>query len=259
MSPANATETITIRCTLDFKNGANAAADAEGRSLSEFLIDAAERRMASSCSTCGRTDRPTAGAGLSEAADAFLKRMGDERNMSPIVVTTGGRDRPVAYRARLNLQEPSQGLLLLLVDFKQGRTAMSAELPLARGLVSGWQEDMREDGGHHHHLLELGYRNGNDGVIRASMRNRRLRIVTPRVIMDAISMMPGITDQGLRDHTGLYNSPYGATLLAQQGLVQPFGLGGPGGMGYKSVFDDPDDALMAARERGIAIDDDLGV
>jgi hypothetical protein len=50
-------------------------------------------------------------------------------------------------------------------------------------LITGWQQD---NGGHHERLIKMNYVNGNDAVIRGYLRNVRLRVVTVRVVLDAI-------------------------------------------------------------------------
>jgi hypothetical protein len=226
-------------------------AKAHGMTATDFIVETLERRLAVSCSVCGRTDRPVGGAGLSEAFDDFTAKLRADRNMSPIAIAAIAPTGTVAYRGRLVMNEPSQGMLLLAVDFNQGRAQMTVEVPVPRGIITGWQEDPQRDG-HHQRLLALGYRNGNDAAIRSSLRNRRLQTVTARVVSDAVCAVPGMKDEALRQYVGLYNAPLGASLLMDRHIIRVENGG------YMSNFKDPDVALRVARERGIDIDMDLG-
>jgi hypothetical protein len=242
MSPS---ETMTIRIDAELKGRAEAAAKAEDRTLTDFVTRAMRQRISPTCDHCGRTDRPSGGAGLSKAFESFLAEM--KANRSRFTVTTAGPGRPRAYCGTLVLNEPSQGLLLMLVAFYQGKVPGTAHLTIARGLVTGWQED--SSGTHQAELIGLGYVNGNDAAIRASLRTRRLQGgVTVRTVSDAICAMPGITIEQLRGVLGLYNVHYAAGPLHEAGLVAT-----AGGQ-LRPLHADPDDQLQAARDAGIDVD-----
>ena len=96
-----------------------------------------------------------------------------------------------------------------------------------------------------------GYTNGNDAVIRGYMRGARLSVVTRRALLEVICAMPGINDEHLCQQTGLQRARLGSKDLACEQLI----TGSPAG--WLSVFPDPDTALLAARNRGLDVDEQL--
>jgi hypothetical protein len=247
MAPAPSGTTITFRCDEDFKTALAAAAAAEGRDMSDFIVQAARQRIDAVCPRCGRVDRPTTGAGLSEAFTAFLEKVYRDRDMQPVAVTVTTGPKVAAYRARINLLEQSQGQLLMLLDFHQGRMRYTAAFPIPRGIITGWQQD---NGHHLEHLTEIGYINGNDSVIRGYLRGVRPEVVTVRAVSDAICEKPGINDAGLREYIGLFGAPNASSILAQAGLI----VGTPT-TGWKPLHPNPDVALHMARQLRIDVDE----
>jgi hypothetical protein len=170
--------------------------------------------------------------------------------MQHVTVTATIGSRLVAYHARINLREPSQGQLLMVLDFKQGSEPYAAEFPIPRGLITGWQQD---NGGHHERLIGLGYVNGNDAVIRGHLRKLRLRVVTVRVVLDAVCAMPGVTLEQMREVLGLYHVNNTFAVLEHRHLIQRNTSGG-----WVPVIPDADTALQVARSSGIDPDEMMG-
>jgi uncharacterized protein (DUF1778 family) len=250
MTPtASSGTTITFRCDEEFKAAVGAAAAAEGRDMTDFIVQAARQRIDAVCPRCGRVDRPTAGAGLSEAFTSFLERIHRERDMMPVCVTAVLGAKSVAYRARIKLTEASQGQLLMQLDFKQGSHPHTAEFSIPRGIITGWQQD---NGEHLERLTRLGYTNGNDSVIRAFLRGRP-EVVTVRAVSDHICEHPGVTDDALVEYFRQLGARSARAILHQAGIIR-----GDPRQGWGSKYPDADAALQIARERRIDIDADVG-
>ncbi len=245
-----ASETLTIRIDPELKAQADRAAKSEDRNLTDFVIRAVKHRLAAHCEHCGRADRPDGGPGFSPAFDRFLESMRDNAGTITIAATVMGR--PTVYCGRLVRTEPSQGFLLMFVDFRQGKQwATTATLPIPRGLIAGWQDDPSKT--HYEELLSLGYANGNDQTVRAYLRSNGCRVATLRVVCEAIcDSAPGVTWSELSSMVNGVAIKQTLDLLVQSGLIAMSVNEGRITSRYGS---DADAMLRDARRCGINVDE----
>jgi hypothetical protein len=245
------TETITIRCEPEFKHRVTAFCETQGRSVSDLLTTAAERQMAASCEHCGRSDRPTAGAGLSEPAEAFFASP-DHGVAGAMTITVAGRDLPVAYNALRQGSVKTHGMLSLYVEYRRTESSDGhAPLVVPRGLITGWEDDPKAY--YYERLVGLGYRPGNHSVIRAAMRAHPASWVPLRALSDRICERPGVSVDDLARDLGTYvgdpRLENNIGILRKHGIVD---LQAGGGLVPK--YRDPDDAVEAMLRMRLNID-----
>jgi hypothetical protein len=250
-----ATESITIRCEEDFKQRVTAFCDTQGRSVSDLLITAAERQMASSCEHCGRSDPPSGAAGLSEVAEAFFTSH-EHGVLAPITITTMGRDRPIAYNAWRIPKVKTYGMLQLYVKHHRGTHGeVTTPFVLPRGVITGWDDDVDHE--YYDHLVRhVGYRPGNDGVIRGAIRARRGQstvTLTYRHVSDILCEEPGLVGAEYAERLGLFAGNLALTsgilILLDNRIIEERA----GGRLYPR-YQDPDDALEAIRRTRVGVD-----
>ena len=240
-----ATETISFRSEPTFKENVDTAARAEGRSMAEYITRAVERYMAPQCGVCGRSDRPTGGAGLSEKFERFVAEV-KEKPAAIITVTVAEWDHPRVYCGHLS-RETSQGLLLLVIVLDNGGTTLEAVAPIPCGLISGFQEDS-SDGKHYERMMRLRNRSGNDLAIRGALRAGYQSVTTLRLVSEAVCASPGLTIQQHYEALRLSSVPNALGTLQFHGLVEKRENR------LFPVYPDPDEALQAARRKGLDID-----
>jgi hypothetical protein len=246
-----ATESITIRCDEGFKRRAMKFCETQGRSLSDLLITSAERQMVASCEHCGRSDPPSGAAGLSNVAEDFFT---NTRHGMPalVTITVIGQDRPIAYHARLIPKVNMFGMVHLYVKHLQGGQERDIPFVVPRGLITGWDDD-DTNGSYYRSLVDLGYRPGNDQVIRGSFRGKPQATVTLRLVSDTIYEQPGLTLSEYVSKISLYSNPrlldgYILTLI-ELGIIEE-----RTGNRLQPRLQDADDALEALRHARRTID-----
>lgn len=164
---------VTIRVDDELKRNLEAAAAADQRSLTDFLLHAAKRRMASQCPACGRSDTPGAvPPGLTSAFDGFLEDVRKKENQwIPILLTTSEGTAGRAYYGILKPDDDHRyGMVTLTfqvpVRAHFGAGTLHLECIIPRGVVTGWRYD--QQGTVRRKLIDNGYEDGNGVVLRAN-------------------------------------------------------------------------------------------
>lgn len=160
------TASLTIRLDESLKQRLERAANAEDRSVSEYVVRSIKERLDVQCEQCGRSSGvSTIPVGLSPAFQKWLEEIVRERRFDSFYVTTSENGRRVVYcgRYRHGVAAPGALPVDLFLNAIAGEPTYPTVIPL--GVITGWGWSDAE-GTEYVRLCHIGYVDGNEPARR---------------------------------------------------------------------------------------------
>ncbi len=161
------TASLTVRLDESLKQRLERAANAEDRSVSEYVVRSIKERLDVQCEQCGRSSGvSTLPVGLSPAFQKWQEEMVSQRNFESFYVTTSENGRRVVYwgRYRYDIAAPGALPIALFINAFAGEPTYPTAIPL--GVITGWGWSGGAEGTEYFRLCDLGYVDGNEPARR---------------------------------------------------------------------------------------------
>ena len=156
---------MTVRIDTDLKAAVEAAAKAQGVTMTEYLERALKASLHTICVTCGRSSIIGAAMpGFSAQFETWVAQMKQAAVNQPILIETHENGQQWVYWAKLRDAIPmTEGVLSLKVFVdRSGRRGQDYAMP--RGLIIGYREDGE---GYWYNIQRLvGFGDGNARLIQ---------------------------------------------------------------------------------------------